>query len=79
MTLFRAVLAASSVFDMAIVVVNADKGIEQQTAEHLLLVSILCPEHVIIVINKVCNCFLSHKSAKISSVHFDFVHKVNSK
>lgn len=46
-------LAASTVFDMAIVVVNASKGVEQQTAEHLLIVSLLCPEHVIIVINKV--------------------------
>uniref|UniRef100_A0A8R1TXP1 Tr-type G domain-containing protein n=1 Tax=Onchocerca volvulus TaxID=6282 RepID=A0A8R1TXP1_ONCVO len=52
-SLIRSVLAASSVFDMAIVVVNSSKGIEQQTAEHLLLVSLLCPDHVIIVINKI--------------------------
>ncbi|VDN41165.1 unnamed protein product [Gongylonema pulchrum] len=29
------------------------KGIEQQTAEHLLIVSLLCPKHVILVINKI--------------------------
>ncbi|KAM3721355.1 Selenocysteine-specific elongation factor [Dirofilaria immitis] len=52
-SLIRSVLAASSVFDMAIVVINSSKGIEQQTAEHLLLVSLLCPDHVIIVINKI--------------------------
>uniref|UniRef100_A0A915PTC9 UDP-N-acetylglucosamine 4-epimerase n=1 Tax=Setaria digitata TaxID=48799 RepID=A0A915PTC9_9BILA len=52
-SLIRSVLAASSVFDMAIVVVNSVKGVEQQTAEHLLLVSLLCPDHVIIVINKI--------------------------
>ncbi|VDP17752.1 unnamed protein product [Onchocerca flexuosa] len=52
-SLIRSVLAASSVFDMAIVVVNSGKGIEQQTAEHLLLVSLLCPDHIIIVINKI--------------------------
>lgn len=49
----RSVLAASSVFDMAIVVVNGSKGIEQQTAEHLLLVSLLCPDHIVLVVNKV--------------------------
>ncbi|VDN30594.1 unnamed protein product [Gongylonema pulchrum] len=38
---------------MAIVVVNACKGIEQQTAEHLLIVSLLCLKHVILVINKI--------------------------
>uniref|UniRef100_A0A0N5AUX1 Tr-type G domain-containing protein n=1 Tax=Syphacia muris TaxID=451379 RepID=A0A0N5AUX1_9BILA len=52
-SLIKAVLAIAPVFDMAIVVVSADKGIEPQTAEHLLLVSLLCPEHVIVVLNKV--------------------------
>ncbi|VDN00830.1 unnamed protein product [Thelazia callipaeda] len=52
-SLIKSVLAASSVFDLGIVVINGSKGIEQQTAEHLLLVSLLCPDHVIMVINKV--------------------------
>ncbi|EFO28353.1 hypothetical protein LOAG_00130 [Loa loa] len=52
-SLIRSVLAASSVFDMAIVVIDSSKGIEQQTAEHLLLVSLFCPDHVILVINKI--------------------------
>ncbi|CAJ0567328.1 unnamed protein product, partial [Mesorhabditis spiculigera] len=39
-SLIRSVLAASTVFDMAIVVVDASHGIEQQTAEHLLLASL---------------------------------------
>uniref|UniRef100_A0A0M3HNH7 Tr-type G domain-containing protein n=1 Tax=Ascaris lumbricoides TaxID=6252 RepID=A0A0M3HNH7_ASCLU len=52
-SLIGAVLSASSVFDMAVVVVDAQKGVQPQTAEHLLLVSILCPQHVIIVLNKI--------------------------
>ncbi|KAJ1358666.1 Protein of unknown function (DUF663) [Parelaphostrongylus tenuis] len=51
--LIKAVLAASTVFDMALVVVNALCGIQPQTSEHLLLCSIICPERVIIVLNKV--------------------------
>ena len=51
--LINAVLLASSVFDGAIIVINALKGIEPQTAEHLILVSILCPNNVIIVLSKV--------------------------
>lgn len=66
--LIRAVLAASSVFDMAIVVsfpsanrkipisrqvVDASCGIQPQTAEHLLLCSIFCPERVVVVLNKI--------------------------
>ncbi|KAL6730298.1 hypothetical protein Aduo_001280 [Ancylostoma duodenale] len=50
--LIRAVLAASTVFDMAIVVVDASSGIQPQTAEHLLLCSIFCPKRVILVLNK---------------------------
>ncbi|VDM37586.1 unnamed protein product [Toxocara canis] len=38
---------------MAIIVVDAQKGVQPQTAEHLLLISILCPHHAIVVINKV--------------------------
>ncbi|VDM09379.1 unnamed protein product [Wuchereria bancrofti] len=52
-SLIRSVLAASSVFDMAIIVIDSSKGIEQQTAEHLLLVSLFCPDHVVLVINKI--------------------------
>ncbi|VDK42304.1 unnamed protein product [Anisakis simplex] len=52
-SLISAVLCASSVFDMAIIVVDAQKGVQAQTAEHLLLVSILCPQHAIVVINKI--------------------------
>ncbi|CAG9532036.1 unnamed protein product [Cercopithifilaria johnstoni] len=52
-SLIRSVLAASSVFDMAIVVIDTSKGIEQQTAEYLLLVSLLCPDHVILILNKI--------------------------
>ncbi|KAK0422711.1 hypothetical protein QR680_007738 [Steinernema hermaphroditum] len=52
-SLIKAVLAASSVFDAAIVVINAARGIEPQTAEHLLIASILCPQHVAVVLNKV--------------------------
>ncbi|KAI1713934.1 elongation factor tu GTP binding domain-containing protein [Ditylenchus destructor] len=52
-TLIRAVLAASTVFDAAIIVINAVRGIEVQTVEHLLLASILCPKHVGIVVNKI--------------------------
>uniref|UniRef100_A0A0K0DBB4 Tr-type G domain-containing protein n=1 Tax=Angiostrongylus cantonensis TaxID=6313 RepID=A0A0K0DBB4_ANGCA len=51
--LIKAVLAASTVFDMALVVVNALSGIQPQTSEHLLLCSIICPERVIIVLNKI--------------------------
>uniref|UniRef100_A0AC34QQD2 Tr-type G domain-containing protein n=1 Tax=Panagrolaimus sp. JU765 TaxID=591449 RepID=A0AC34QQD2_9BILA len=51
--LISSVLIAASVFDGAIVVINAVKGIEPQTAEHLILASILCPEHVIIVFSKI--------------------------
>uniref|UniRef100_A0A914XS14 Tr-type G domain-containing protein n=1 Tax=Panagrolaimus superbus TaxID=310955 RepID=A0A914XS14_9BILA len=51
--LIKAVLAASSVFDGAIIVINASRGIEPQTAEHLILASILCPKNVIIVISKI--------------------------
>ncbi|CAJ0592847.1 unnamed protein product [Cylicocyclus nassatus] len=51
--LIKAVLAASSVFDMAIVVVDASSGIQPQTAEHLLLCSIFCPKQVILVLNKI--------------------------
>ncbi|TKR95361.1 hypothetical protein L596_009541 [Steinernema carpocapsae] len=52
-SLIRAVLTASSVFDAAIVVINVASGIEAQTAEHLLIASILCPKHVAIVLNKI--------------------------
>uniref|UniRef100_A0A1I7Z5V7 Tr-type G domain-containing protein n=1 Tax=Steinernema glaseri TaxID=37863 RepID=A0A1I7Z5V7_9BILA len=52
-SLIKAVLAASSVFDAALVVINAARGIEPQTAEHLLIASILCPKHVAVVLNKV--------------------------
>uniref|UniRef100_A0A1I7XNK7 Tr-type G domain-containing protein n=1 Tax=Heterorhabditis bacteriophora TaxID=37862 RepID=A0A1I7XNK7_HETBA len=51
--LIKAVLAASNVFDMALVVVDASCGIQPQTAEHLLLCSIFCPSNVIIVLNKI--------------------------
>ncbi|VDK53925.1 unnamed protein product, partial [Cylicostephanus goldi] len=51
--LIKAVLAASSVFDMAIVVIDASSGIQPQTAEHLLLCSIFCPKQVILVLNKI--------------------------
>lgn len=51
--LCRSVLAASSVFDMAIIVIDSSKGIQQQTAEHLLLASLLCPDHIILILNKV--------------------------
>ncbi|KAE9547581.1 hypothetical protein FO519_009206 [Halicephalobus sp. NKZ332] len=51
--LTNAVLVASSVFDGAIVVISSVRGIEPQTAEHLILVSILCPEKVIIVLSKI--------------------------
>ena len=51
--LIKAVLAASSVFDGAIIVINATRGIEPQTAEHLILASILCPSNVILVITKI--------------------------
>ncbi|VDO97664.1 unnamed protein product [Heligmosomoides polygyrus] len=50
--LIKAVLAASTVFDMAIVVVDASAGIKPQTSEHLLLCSIFCPQRVVIVLNK---------------------------
>ncbi|KAF1771599.1 hypothetical protein GCK72_003426 [Caenorhabditis remanei] len=50
--LIRAVLAASTVFDMALVVIDALSGIQAQTAEHLLLASKFCPNRVIIVLNK---------------------------
>ncbi|MFH4975157.1 hypothetical protein AB6A40_001866 [Gnathostoma spinigerum] len=52
-SLIRSVLAAASVFDMAIIVIDASKGVELQTAEHLLLVSLICPEHFMIVLNKI--------------------------
>ncbi|CAJ0944395.1 unnamed protein product, partial [Mesorhabditis belari] len=52
-SLIRSVLAASTVFDMALVVVDAQKGIEQQTAEHLLLAALFCPKHVLVVLNKI--------------------------
>lgn len=60
--LIRAVLAASTVFDMAIVIIDVVAGIQPQTAEHLLLASKFCPNRVIIVLNK---CDLAEKS-KIS-------------
>uniref|UniRef100_A0A1I7TXG3 Tr-type G domain-containing protein n=1 Tax=Caenorhabditis tropicalis TaxID=1561998 RepID=A0A1I7TXG3_9PELO len=50
--LIRAVLAASTVFDMAIVVIDAIAGIQPQTAEHLFLVSKFCPSRLIIVLSK---------------------------
>ncbi|CAD6184351.1 unnamed protein product [Caenorhabditis auriculariae] len=51
--LIRAVLAASTVFDIAIVVVDASNGVQPQTAEHLLLCSIFCPNRIVIVLNKI--------------------------
>uniref|UniRef100_A0A8R1E6M2 Tr-type G domain-containing protein n=2 Tax=Caenorhabditis japonica TaxID=281687 RepID=A0A8R1E6M2_CAEJA len=51
--LIRAVLAASTVFDMAIVVIDAISGIQPQTAEHLLLASLFCPHRLILVLNKI--------------------------
>ncbi|VDO44393.1 unnamed protein product [Haemonchus placei] len=51
--LIKAVLAASTVFDMALVVVDASSGIQPQTSEHLLLCSIFCPNRVVIVLNKI--------------------------
>ncbi|WKX91353.1 hypothetical protein Q1695_009863 [Nippostrongylus brasiliensis] len=51
--LIKAVLAASTVIDMAIVVVDASAGIQPQTSEHLLLCSIFCPTKVVIVLNKI--------------------------
>uniref|UniRef100_A0A914BX31 Tr-type G domain-containing protein n=1 Tax=Acrobeloides nanus TaxID=290746 RepID=A0A914BX31_9BILA len=51
-SLIRAVMAASSVFDAAIVIINVLRGIEPQTVEHLLLVSILVPHACVIVLNK---------------------------
>ncbi|CAI2294188.1 unnamed protein product [Caenorhabditis sp. 36 PRJEB53466] len=64
--LIRAVLAASTVFDMAIVIIDAMAGIQPQTAEHLLLASLFCPEKVIIVMNK---CDLANeKHAKLDDV-----------
>ncbi|CAL2028121.1 unnamed protein product [Caenorhabditis brenneri] len=50
--LIRAVLAASTVFDMAIVIIDVLAGIQPQTAEHLLLASKFCPDRVIVVLNK---------------------------
>ncbi|CAI4230246.1 unnamed protein product [Auanema sp. JU1783] len=52
-SLIKAVLAASSVLDMALVVIDAANGIQPQTAEHLLLCSIFCPNHIMIVLNKI--------------------------
>ncbi|ULU14080.1 hypothetical protein L3Y34_016533 [Caenorhabditis briggsae] len=60
--LIRAVLAASTVFDMAIVIIDVLAGIQPQTAEHLLLASKFCPNRVIVVLNK---CDLAD-SAKIA-------------
>ncbi|CAO4363343.1 unnamed protein product [Caenorhabditis nigoni] len=57
--LIRAVLAASTVFDMAIVIIDVLAGIQPQTAEHLLLASKFCPNRVIVVLNK---CDLADKS-----------------
>ncbi|CAI5443257.1 unnamed protein product [Caenorhabditis angaria] len=51
--LIRAVLAASTVFDMAILLIDARNGIQAQTAEHMLLCKIFCPEKVIVILNKV--------------------------
>uniref|UniRef100_A0AC35TP08 Tr-type G domain-containing protein n=1 Tax=Rhabditophanes sp. KR3021 TaxID=114890 RepID=A0AC35TP08_9BILA len=51
-SLIKAVFIAASVFDGAIILINAVKGIEVQTVEHLLLASVLCSEKVIIVLNK---------------------------
>uniref|UniRef100_A0AAF5CSW7 S4 domain-containing protein n=1 Tax=Strongyloides stercoralis TaxID=6248 RepID=A0AAF5CSW7_STRER len=52
-SLIKAVFAAASIFDGAIILINAAKGIEVQTAEHLLIASVLCPEHIIVVVNKI--------------------------
>ncbi|GMT28003.1 hypothetical protein PFISCL1PPCAC_19300, partial [Pristionchus fissidentatus] len=50
--MIRAVVAASSVIDGAVVVVSAVKGVETQTAEHLLLASLCCPARMIVVMTK---------------------------
>uniref|UniRef100_A0A0N5CFD8 Tr-type G domain-containing protein n=1 Tax=Strongyloides papillosus TaxID=174720 RepID=A0A0N5CFD8_STREA len=52
-SLIKAVFAGASIFDGAIIVINALKGIEVQTAEHLLIASVLCPEHILIIVNKI--------------------------
>ncbi|GMR53252.1 hypothetical protein PMAYCL1PPCAC_23447, partial [Pristionchus mayeri] len=50
--LIRAVIAASSVIDGAIVVVSGVKGVESQTAEHLLLASLCCRSRIMVVMTK---------------------------
>uniref|UniRef100_A0A0N5A7D6 Tr-type G domain-containing protein n=1 Tax=Parastrongyloides trichosuri TaxID=131310 RepID=A0A0N5A7D6_PARTI len=52
-SLIKSVFAAASIFDGAIIVINALKGIEVQTCEHLLIASVLCPDHLLVVINKI--------------------------
>ncbi|PAV83385.1 hypothetical protein WR25_16119 [Diploscapter pachys] len=52
-SLIRAVLSTCAVFDMAIVLIDASAGIQQQTAEHLLLASFFCPNRLVLIVNKV--------------------------
>lgn len=51
--LIKSVVSAAKIIDMAILVIDATKGPQVQTGEHLLILDMLKIPHVFVLINKI--------------------------
>lgn len=50
--LIRSVVSATKIIDMAIVVIDASKGPQIQTGEHIIIIDLLQISHVLVLLNK---------------------------
>uniref|UniRef100_A0A915IC53 Tr-type G domain-containing protein n=1 Tax=Romanomermis culicivorax TaxID=13658 RepID=A0A915IC53_ROMCU len=52
-SLIKTVIGGAQIIDLVLLVIDCQKGIQTQTAECLILSEIVCPKHLMIVLNKI--------------------------
>jgi len=66
--LIRTVIGGAGIVDASVLVVDASRGLQTQTAECLVLGEIVCPQILLVVLNKIDTIEEAKREAHIEKV-----------
>lgn len=66
--LIRSVVASASIIDVALVVIDAGKGPELQTGEHMVILDALGIKHVVFILNKIDTLAAADIPVKVAAI-----------